>query len=412
MIRIGLSSTALLAQDHRELLRAAASAGFDGVEWAEGAYAPLDDPRRAEALLMDTLREGLTVASYASLFRASAAPEARGSELRFAAVLEAAARIQAPNVRIFAGGRRARPFPPARDPALQALASESRRLGDLAAKRGVTLCVAPCRNTWVDSYEAASALVAAVSHPFVRLAWEPLPGTPAEAASASLERLSGAVSLVVARKLGRDGSVGRLADDEAEWRRRLAAFKAAESDPKMCSFVIVGAARNGSEPGLAAAGLEEDARFLKALAAEAEGRASPGAMTRRGLLSRGPRPAPLAYFSSAFAAFQSSSMAAMFSAASGRPRSAMPFSTRRKRRENFSVAAWRAREGSTPRKRARLTALNMRSPSSSSRAAVSPAAADLSQASSVSASSSRALAHTSWGRAQSKPALAAFFCTL
>ena len=278
MIRIGLSSTALLSREARGFLRVAAAAGFDAVEWGSEAHAPGEDPKAADDLMIDTLRAGLTIASYAPLYRAGSDG---GFNARFGAVLEAAARLQAPYIRIFAGqsrpaGRRRRP--PAEDPGLEPLAAELRRLGDLAAERGRSLCICPCPDTWADSYEAASALAAAAGHPFVSLAWEPLPGASDEAASAALEAAGRGVRLIMARKLGRDGAAGRLADDEAHWRRRLAAFKAAESDSKMGSFVILGAARVGAEPGDDLPGLQEDLRFLKGLAAELEGPARrPGA---------------------------------------------------------------------------------------------------------------------------------------
>lgn len=270
MIRIGLSSTALLSWDYRDVLGVAQAAGFDAIEWAGEMHAPGLDPRQGEDVLMDTLRAGLAVASYAATYRAEAGGEAG---LRFEAVLAAAAILQTPIVRIFVGGRRAgHRVAPEQDASLAALAQEARRLGDLAARKGITVCISPGIGTWADSSEAAAALVAAAGHPFVRMAWEPLPSAPSAAASAALERLGGSVVLIVARNIGRDGLVGCLADEEAEWRRRLAAFKAAEHDPKMNSFVLVGAARGASDPGRVVEGLIEDARFLKSLAAEVEGR--------------------------------------------------------------------------------------------------------------------------------------------
>lgn len=270
MIRIGLSSTALLSREYRDVLGFAREAGFDAIEWAGDLRASGFDPRQAEDLLMDTLRAGLAVASYAATYRAESGEKAG---LRFEALLAAAAILQTPIVRVFAGSRRAGPrTAPERDPSLAPLAREARRLGDLAARKGITVCISPGIGTWADSYEAAAALVEATAHPFVRVAWEPLPNASPEAASAALERLGGSAGLIVARKIGRDGLVGRLADEEAEWRRRLAAFKAAEHDPKMSSFVLVGAARGALDPGDILPDLKEDASFLKGLAAEVEGR--------------------------------------------------------------------------------------------------------------------------------------------
>jgi len=268
MLRIGLSSSALLTRDLRAVLDAAKGAGVDAVEWAGDVHVPHDDPAAAQAAMMDTLRSGLTVASYATLYRASAEGEAG---LRFERVLDAAAALQAPLVRVYlgpaprAGGRR----PAARDG--ERLAAEARRLGDLAAARGLTLCLSFGRNTSLDSYPAALALVERIDHPFVRLAWEPLQGVPSAEASAALEACAPRLSMLVARRLDRDGAPLSLAGEADAWRRRLAAFSAAQADPKMGSFVVIGAVRDGAgRVGASLPGLAEDVALLRGIIGELE----------------------------------------------------------------------------------------------------------------------------------------------
>ena len=256
MIRIGLSSTALLTRRYLEVIELAKGAGLDALEWAGEAHASLDDPAAAEAIMMDTLRAGMTVVSCAPLYRLGRSGE---TGLRFEALLGASTILQAPCVRVYVGSPR---------DALEPLAAEARRLGDLAAARGVTLCLSLGRQTWLDSYEAADRLLAATAHPFVRLAWEPLPGVAPAAASEALERLAPSVAMIVARRLGLDGLPARLADEEAEWRRRLAAFASAPGDPKMARFVLIGAVRDVARNGEVLLALREDHEFLRRLTSE------------------------------------------------------------------------------------------------------------------------------------------------
>ncbi len=253
MIRVALSSIACLNRSPAEALRLVAAARLDGIEWGEAA----DDPRGAEALLMDTLRAGATVASFAPIFRLHGES---GAIYPFEHQLERALRLQAPILRVYAGTVSACRLG-AEGRAL--LADELRRLADLAARRGVTLCLSFGKNTSLDSYESALLLLDAVNHPFVRLAWEPLPGSSEAEASAALE--AAGAGILLAKRRERSGVCREpLAAEAAEWRRRFAAFLSG-GDPKMSRFVLLGSLGASSEGALT-----EDAAFLSGLAAEFE----------------------------------------------------------------------------------------------------------------------------------------------
>ncbi|MGO8694690.1 MAG: sugar phosphate isomerase/epimerase family protein [Rectinemataceae bacterium] len=267
MIRIGLSSSALLTLSAHDVIAAAAGAGADAIEWAGDVHVPHDDAAAAGGVMIDTLRAGLTTASYAPLYRALPVGE---HGLRFESVLEAAAELQAPIVRVFLGGN----SPLGREPEQRfLLVSEARRLGDRAARRGVTVCLSLGRNTCMDSYAAAIDLASEIDHPFVRLAWEPLPGLAPDECSAALEAAGVSVALLLVRRIDRAGCVGRLEEEEADWRRRLAAFKKAELDPKMGHFVLIASVREEASRSLDAAlpGLTEDVGLLRRLIRELEG---------------------------------------------------------------------------------------------------------------------------------------------
>jgi len=267
MIRLGLCSGACITRDIQNVIAAASAAGLDAVEWAADVHLGLGDLKAAEDAMMKTLMAGITTASYATLYRAGAEDE--GYE-HFDALLKVASVIQAPIMRIYAGGSIAMPegSENSEGTSLAILAAELKRLGDRAAKKGITLCLSMGRGTYIDRYDRAAALATAVGHDFVRLAWEDLPGSRADEATAALEAQGRLASLVIARCAGRDGKPRAVAKDEAAWRERIASFKRAEMDPKMSGFVLLGSSRPEGKAGEES--LAADTKALRALIAEVE----------------------------------------------------------------------------------------------------------------------------------------------
>lgn len=239
-----------------EIVETAATAGLDAIEWAADAHIRPGDLKTAEETMMATLRAGMTIASYASLYRAGSEDE--GHE-RFKALLETAHYLYAPNLRVFAP-----PRPPRGAKTAVDLPGKLRALGDLAAARGISLCLSLGRNTLLDDYPAALALVSEARHPFVKLAWEDLPDSRPEGATAALEAAGRDIALVIARCVDRDGRALGIAEGEAAWKRRIASFKLSELDPKMGSFVLI-----GSSPGVEA--LVAEAAALRAIVKEIGG---------------------------------------------------------------------------------------------------------------------------------------------
>ena len=124
------------------------------------------------------------------------------------------------------------------------------------------------RGTGLDRYDRALGLVSAVGHEFIRLAWEDLPLIGKEEATTALERAGRFAGMLIARCAGRDGAAHPVAGDEAAWRTRLGAFKSAEPDPGMGSFVLLGAAREEGKPGEES--LAADADAMRAIIGDIE----------------------------------------------------------------------------------------------------------------------------------------------
>ncbi len=262
MIRLGLCSGACITRDTKGVISAARAARLDAVEWAADLHIPAGDSKAAGETMIATLMAGLTTASFATLYRAGGEDEGHA---RFGALLGTASTLQAPIMRIFACAEHHRWDEAAQ---LEGLGSELRRLGDMAAQKGITLCLSMGRGTCLDDYDRARRLLEAAAHDFIRLAWEDLPGAKAERATAALESLGGLAGLVIARSVGRDGAARPVSEEEEAWRSRLRAFKKTEADPKMGSFVFLGAAREEGKAGDESLAL--DSAALRALVEEIE----------------------------------------------------------------------------------------------------------------------------------------------
>jgi 3-dehydroshikimate dehydratase len=255
MIRLGLSSQAFPAMATKDILKLAVDSGLEGVEWAAESHLVPGDIKAAQTLMMDTLMARLAVVAYSALYRVRPGSEAG---LGFESLLDTTQALHAPILRIFAGSLAwSKSGPEAR----ASLLGELRRLGDLAGLRGITVCLSLSRGSALEDYAAAEGLLGELGHPFVRLAWEALPGGASEEATAALERLAAQTSLLLARHSDRLGRSGPLGEEAEAWQRRLAAFLSGETEPKMSRFVLIGRIGAADE-----AKLKEDGAFLASLA--------------------------------------------------------------------------------------------------------------------------------------------------
>jgi hypothetical protein len=260
MIRLGLCSGACILRDVAGVIKAARAARLEALEWSADAHIAAGDLRAAGEAMMATLTAGLTVASYATAYRVGS--EDPGLE-RLASILDTAAALYAPIVRIYAADlvRDGSGIRPAFVEALQ-------RAGELAAARGITLCLSMGRGTGFAGYGPALEALRLAQRPFLRLAWEDLPGYSPGAATGALAEAGSLAGLVVARCAGRDGSSRPASADREAWLERLRSFRESEDDHKMGSFALLGAPREEGPAGEES--LAADADTLRGLRAEVE----------------------------------------------------------------------------------------------------------------------------------------------
>lgn len=165
MMRPGLTSITFRKLPAQEVVRLAAEAKLEGIEWGGDVHVPPGDlaaARQAAALTRDA---GLVVSSYGSYYRT-------GDEASdvFPRVLETAVALGAPIIRIWAG----RVGSAQADQSLRdRVADDGRRIAELAAKAGLRLACEWHGNTLMDTAASASALLDAVAHPAFQTYWQP-----------------------------------------------------------------------------------------------------------------------------------------------------------------------------------------------------------------------------------------------
>jgi sugar phosphate isomerase/epimerase len=178
-IALGLCSVTFRALSPAAIIALAGEAGIAGVEWGADKHVPAGDLRRASEIAARCRDCGLAVASYGSYI------EAGKDGQDFSAVLDSAAALGAPNIRVWAGQRGVGSA--AASPAQRSAAAEAlRMMAARAAASGITLSLEFHPNTLTDTAVSARALIAAVEHANLYSYWQPRPGIALPEALAEL----------------------------------------------------------------------------------------------------------------------------------------------------------------------------------------------------------------------------------
>lgn len=179
----GLVSVTFRQLAPEALIDLAARVGLAAIEWGADIHVPPGDDANAARVAEATRAAGLTVSSYGSYLRM---PSATVSET--AAVMDTAAALGAPMVRIWPGERN-------RDSASysaaerDAVARAIDRTAGVAADRGLAVGLEYHPGTLTDALSSSAALMEAITAPNVHLYWQPSPGIAEDAAFAEIAAL-------------------------------------------------------------------------------------------------------------------------------------------------------------------------------------------------------------------------------
>jgi 3-dehydroshikimate dehydratase len=183
-----MCSVTLRGQTIDEVVGTAAAAGLSGIEWGADRHVPPGDAAAAHRARDACARAGLAVCSYGSYFRAGV-HDTGG----FAAVLEAARRLGAPRIRIWAGdvGSAA-----ATAGQRRAVVRGVRLIAGPAADAGITLAFEYHGGTLTDDPDSTLALLDEIGHASVGTYWQPPVGMDDDLALDGLRKLLGPLAAV------------------------------------------------------------------------------------------------------------------------------------------------------------------------------------------------------------------------
>lgn len=165
MLKAGVCSVTFRKLSAQEVIRLAAQAGLQGIEWGGDIHVPHGDLQTAREAARQTREAGLVVSSYGSYYRVG-----HDDELPFEKVLATAKELGAPVVRVWAGKRGTKDATP---DYWKQVVDDSRRIAEMASCEGIHLCYEFHGGTLTDSADSAKRLLESVNHPAMRTYWQP-----------------------------------------------------------------------------------------------------------------------------------------------------------------------------------------------------------------------------------------------
>ena len=169
MIFTGLCSITFRDLSPRQIVEAVSEAGLRGIEWGGDIHCPHGDIQAARSVGAMTRDAGLAVSSYGSYYRVGGAATGKESPA-FEAVLESAMALEAPMIRVWAGGKGSDEADAA---CRTAVADDARRIADAAEAAGIRIGLEYHAGSLTDTLESTLQLLAAIDHDNVSTYWQP-----------------------------------------------------------------------------------------------------------------------------------------------------------------------------------------------------------------------------------------------
>jgi len=174
----GLVSVTLRRLSLTHVVAFAKKGNLEAIEWTGQAHIAPGDVEAARTAATITSDAGLVVAGYGSYYRLGA-PHTH----TFDAVLDTAAALGAPTIRVFAGGKSSSK---AMDTYWSKVAAQAVDIAEKAQAANLTISFEFQRNTLNDSVDGARHLFDMADHPALRSYWQPDFSDPPNNASDAL----------------------------------------------------------------------------------------------------------------------------------------------------------------------------------------------------------------------------------
>ncbi len=167
MIKTGLVSITFRQLSPQKIIEMVTRENLDSIEWGGDSHVPHGETETAHSVGKMTREAGLAVSAYGSYYRIGHSEQ---EGLSFENVLRSAVALKAPTIRVWAGRRESQS---ADEAYYELVASESRRIAEMAGEEGITVSYEYHAKTLTDTNESAQKLLAQVDHPNIRTLWQP-----------------------------------------------------------------------------------------------------------------------------------------------------------------------------------------------------------------------------------------------
>jgi 3-dehydroshikimate dehydratase len=168
VFRPGLVSITFRKMSPEKVVSAAVEAGLEGIEWGGDIHVPPGNISTASHVATMTTEVGLTTVAYGSYYRFDELYGEHSPD--FQAVLDTAEALGAPVIRIWAGRKGSSETT---ESERMALVERAHALAETAHGRGLVLVFEYHSGTLTDSSHSAVRLMTEISHPAIRLLWQP-----------------------------------------------------------------------------------------------------------------------------------------------------------------------------------------------------------------------------------------------
>eukprot|EP00130_Batrachochytrium_dendrobatidis_P008647 XP_006683522.1 hypothetical protein BATDEDRAFT_93279 [Batrachochytrium dendrobatidis JAM81] len=163
---MGLCSVTFRNLSLEEVIQTAKEAQIQGIEWGGDIHVPPGKLENAETVATLTKGAGMEIVSYGSYYRLGNETE----EAPFNMILETAAKLEAPAIRVWAGKLGS---DEATEDDWLAVIEDARRIADLAKEKGIHINLEYHGRTLTDTVESATRLLEEINHANVSLYWQP-----------------------------------------------------------------------------------------------------------------------------------------------------------------------------------------------------------------------------------------------